>query len=73
MPLLAHTFISFGSQGLRLFCSTFTCNMHAFGLSKEMVNEFLRKQVTIASLRPDQVKLLRENVERMYSGKQEWQ
>lgn len=47
--------------------------MHAFGLSKEMVNEFLRKQVTIASLRPDQVKLLRENVERMYSGKQEWQ
>ncbi|KAG7169200.1 hypothetical protein Hamer_G024821 [Homarus americanus] len=38
---------------------TFTCNMHAFGLSKEMVNEFLRKQVTIASLRPDQVKLLR--------------
>ncbi|XP_050728248.1 uncharacterized protein KIAA0513-like isoform X1 [Eriocheir sinensis] len=59
--------ITFGQLG------TFTCNMHAFGLSKEMVNEFLRKQVTIASLRPDQVKLLRENVERMYSGKQEWQ
>lgn len=59
--------ITFGQLG------TFTCNMHAFGLSKEMVNEFLRKQVTIASLRPDQVKLLRDNVERMYSGKQEWQ
>ncbi|XP_069172095.1 uncharacterized protein KIAA0513 isoform X1 [Procambarus clarkii] len=58
--------ITFGQLG------TFTCNMHAFGLSKEMVNEFLRKQVTIASLRPDQVKLLRDNVERMYSGKQEW-
>ncbi|KAG0714416.1 hypothetical protein GWK47_014203 [Chionoecetes opilio] len=59
--------ITFGQLG------TFTCNMHAFGLSKQMVNEFLRKQVTIASLRLDQVKLLRENVERMYSGKQEWQ
>ncbi|XP_069939843.1 uncharacterized protein KIAA0513 isoform X2 [Cherax quadricarinatus] len=59
--------ITFGQLG------TFTCNMHAFGLSKEMVNEFLRKQVTIASLRPDQVKLLRDNVERMYSGRQEWQ
>ncbi|XP_066965274.1 uncharacterized protein KIAA0513 [Macrobrachium rosenbergii] len=59
--------ITFGQLG------TFTCNMHAFGLSKEMVNEFLRKQVTIASLRPDQVKLLRDNVERMFSAKPEWQ
>ena len=47
--------------------------MHAFGLSKEMVTEFLRKQVTIASLRDDQVKLLKDNVERMFSSHQEWQ
>ncbi|XP_076032337.1 uncharacterized protein KIAA0513 isoform X3 [Oratosquilla oratoria] len=59
--------ITFGQLG------TFTCNMHAFGLSKEMCVEFLRKQVTIASLRQDQVKLLRDNIDRMYSGRQEWQ
>ncbi|KAL7641871.1 UNVERIFIED_CONTAM: hypothetical protein RMT77_007745 [Armadillidium vulgare] len=58
--------ITFGQLG------TFTCNMHSFGLSKEMVGEFLRKQVTIASLRPDQVKLLRDNVDRLYSHHQEW-
>ncbi|CAL4087023.1 unnamed protein product, partial [Meganyctiphanes norvegica] len=58
--------ITFGQLG------TFTCNMHAFGLSKEMVVDFLRKQVTIASLRPDQVKLLKDNVERMYSIVKEW-
>ncbi|KAG8231902.1 hypothetical protein J437_LFUL011371 [Ladona fulva] len=46
---------------------TFTCNMHAFGLSKEMVLEFLRKQCFIASLRPEQEKMLRENIDRMYS------
>ena len=30
---------------------TFTCNMRAFGLSKELCLEFLRKQSTIANLR----------------------
>ncbi|KAJ4441873.1 hypothetical protein ANN_11733, partial [Periplaneta americana] len=37
--------ITFGQLG------TFTCNMHAFGLSKELCAEFLRKQCTIANLR----------------------
>ena len=46
--------------------------MHAFGLSKEMVSEFLRKQVTIASLRSEQVMLLRDNVSRLYSEQPEW-
>ncbi|KAA0199176.1 hypothetical protein HAZT_HAZT005010 [Hyalella azteca] len=59
--------ITFGQLG------TFTCNMHAFGLSKEMVSEFLRKQVTIASLRSEQVQLLRDNVNRLYSEEPEWQ
>ena len=30
---------------------TFTCNMRAFGLSKELCLEFLRKQSVIANLR----------------------
>lgn len=34
---------------LYLFRS-FTCNMHAFGLSRELCTEFLRKQCTIANL-----------------------
>ncbi|KAF2357927.1 SBF1/SBF2 domain [Trinorchestia longiramus] len=59
--------ITFGQLG------TFTCNMHAFGLSKDMVLEFLRKQVTIASLRCEQVQLLRDNVDRLYSELPEWQ
>nr|CAD7572170.1 unnamed protein product [Timema californicum] len=36
--------ITFGQLG------TFTCNMHAFGLSKELCAEFLRKQCIIANL-----------------------
>jgi len=31
---------------------TFTCNMHAFGLSHELCMEFLRKQSVIANLSP---------------------
>ncbi|KAK2189793.1 hypothetical protein NP493_96g00000 [Ridgeia piscesae] len=50
--------ITFGQLG------TFTCNMRAFGLSKELCLEFLRKQCTIADLREDQVRMIRENVER---------
>ncbi|KAL8603062.1 hypothetical protein ACOMHN_015627 [Nucella lapillus] len=36
--------ITFGQLG------TFACNMRAFGLSRELVMEFLRKQCTIANL-----------------------
>ncbi|KAK0060847.1 protein IWS1 isoform X2 [Biomphalaria pfeifferi] len=50
--------ITFGQLG------TFACNMRSFGLSKELCLEFLRKQSTIANLRKDQVKLLRDNIER---------
>lgn len=58
--------ITFGQLG------TFTCNMHAFGLSKELCLEFLRKQSTIANLKPEQVRMLRENIERMYRETQKW-
>lgn len=30
--------------------STFTCNMHAFGIDRELCSEFLRKQCVIANL-----------------------
>lgn len=52
--------ITFGQLG------TFACSMHAFGLSREMCYEFLRKQSTIANLRREQVALLRETVDSMY-------
>ncbi|XP_054716509.1 uncharacterized protein KIAA0513-like isoform X2 [Uloborus diversus] len=54
--------IFFGQLG------TFTYNMYAFGLSKEFAMGFLRKQCTIASLSKEHVLLLRENIDRMYSG-----
>ncbi|XP_055933174.1 uncharacterized protein KIAA0513-like [Argiope bruennichi] len=54
--------IFFGQLG------TFTYNMYAFGLSKEFAMEFLRKQCIIASLSKEHVLLLRENIDRMYSG-----
>uniref|UniRef100_T1IYG6 SBF1/SBF2 domain-containing protein n=1 Tax=Strigamia maritima TaxID=126957 RepID=T1IYG6_STRMM len=43
--------ITFGQLG------TFTCNMHAFGLSKDLCLEFLRKQSTIANLKSEQISL----------------
>ncbi|XP_034252159.1 uncharacterized protein KIAA0513 [Thrips palmi] len=58
--------VTFGQLG------TFTCNMHAFGLSRELCTEFLRKQCVIANLRQDQEKMLRDNVERMYSETERW-
>lgn len=58
--------ITFGQLG------TFTCNMHAFGLSRDLTNEFLRKQCTIANLTKDQVKLLQDNVNRMYRETDPW-
>lgn len=51
--------ITFGQLG------TFACNMRAFGLSRELCVEFLRKQSTIANLSEEQVKLLRENIDKM--------
>lgn len=51
--------ITFGQLG------TFACNMRAFGLSQELCVEFLRKQSTIANLSDEQVKLLRDNVDKM--------
>jgi len=58
--------ITFGQLG------TFTCNMHAFGLSKDLCLEFLRKQSTIANLKIEQVNMLRDNIERMYHETQGW-
>lgn len=42
----------FGALTLNNFFSfrSFTCNMHAFGLNRDLCNEFLRKQCTIANL-----------------------
>lgn len=37
-------------------CSTFTCNMHAFGLSKDLCDEFLRKQSVISNLTTGELK-----------------
>lgn len=53
--------ITFGQLG------TFTYNIHAFGLSKMFCLQFLHKQCTIANLPKEQVQLLEENIERMYT------
>ncbi|XP_048507457.1 uncharacterized protein KIAA0513 isoform X2 [Athalia rosae] len=58
--------IVFGQLG------TFTCNMHAFGLSRTLCLEFLRKQCAIANLSPEQEKMLRDNIERMYDETEPW-
>ncbi|XP_046361837.1 uncharacterized protein KIAA0513-like [Haliotis rufescens] len=50
--------ITFGQLG------TFTCNMRAFGLGKDLCLEFVRKQSIIANLREEQVQMLRDNVEK---------
>uniref|UniRef100_A0A182MZB2 SBF2 domain-containing protein n=1 Tax=Anopheles dirus TaxID=7168 RepID=A0A182MZB2_9DIPT len=61
-----HQNLSFGQLG------SFTCNMHAFGLSRELCNEFLVKQSVIANLSTEQQKLLQENVDRMYRETDPW-
>ncbi|XP_076298019.1 uncharacterized protein KIAA0513-like isoform X1 [Lasioglossum baleicum] len=58
--------IVFGQLG------TFTCNMHAFGLSRTLCLEFLRKQCVIANLTKEQEKMLRDNIERMYNETEPW-
>ncbi|KAK6185028.1 hypothetical protein SNE40_007355 [Patella caerulea] len=50
--------ITFGQLG------TFTCNMRAFGLSRELCMEFLRKQAIIANLNKEQVKMLKDNFDK---------
>ncbi|XP_058061682.1 uncharacterized protein KIAA0513 [Anopheles bellator] len=61
-----HQNLSFGQLG------SFTCNMHAFGLSRDLCNEFLIKQAVIANLSTEQQKLLQENVDRMYRETDPW-
>lgn len=58
--------ITFGQLG------TFTCNMHAFGLSRDLCLEFLRKQCTIANLSAEHEKLLKDNIIRMYRETDKW-
>ncbi|XP_033226164.1 uncharacterized protein KIAA0513 isoform X2 [Belonocnema kinseyi] len=58
--------IVFGQLG------TFTCNMHAFGLSRNLCLEFLRKQCIISNLTQDQEKMLRDNIDRMFDETEPW-
>ena len=58
--------IVFGQLG------TFTCNMHAFGLSRALCLEFLRKQCVIANLTKEQEKMLRDNIEKMFDETEPW-
>ncbi|XP_077953386.1 uncharacterized protein KIAA0513-like isoform X1 [Gasterosteus aculeatus] len=51
--------IAFGQLG------TFTHNMLAFGLSKKLCNDFLRKQAIIGNLHEEQYKLLSDHIEKM--------
>lgn len=51
--------IAFGQLG------TFTHNMLAFGLSKKLCNDFLKKQAIIGNLNEEQYKLLTEHIEKM--------
>ncbi|XP_006860345.1 PREDICTED: uncharacterized protein KIAA0513 homolog [Chrysochloris asiatica] len=51
--------ITFGQLG------TFTHNMLAFGLSKKLCNDFLKKQAVIGNLDEEQYKLLSEHIEQM--------
>ncbi|KAG1963874.1 uncharacterized protein KIAA0513 homolog isoform X2 [Pimephales promelas] len=51
--------ITFGQLG------TFTHNMVAFGLSKKLCNDFLKKQAVIGNLNEEQNKLLCDHIEQM--------
>ncbi|XP_032436852.1 uncharacterized protein KIAA0513 homolog isoform X3 [Xiphophorus hellerii] len=51
--------ITFGQLG------TFTHNMLAFGLSKKLCNDFLKKQAVIGNLNEEQYQLLSEHIEKM--------
>ncbi|XP_043271788.1 uncharacterized protein KIAA0513 isoform X2 [Venturia canescens] len=58
--------IVFGQLG------TFTCNMHAFGLPRNLCLEFLRKQCVIANLTSEQEKMLKDNIVRMFDETDPW-
>ncbi|XP_054865094.1 uncharacterized protein KIAA0513 homolog isoform X2 [Amphiprion ocellaris] len=51
--------IAFGQLG------TFTHNMLAFGLSKKLCNDFLKKQAVIGNLNEEQYKLLTDHIDKM--------
>uniref|UniRef100_A0A8B9KPN4 Zgc:91860 n=1 Tax=Astyanax mexicanus TaxID=7994 RepID=A0A8B9KPN4_ASTMX len=51
--------ITFGQLG------TFTHNMLAFGLTKKLCNDFLKKQAVIGHLNEEQYKLLSDHIEQM--------
>ncbi|XP_073328265.1 uncharacterized protein KIAA0513 homolog [Pagrus major] len=51
--------IAFGQLG------TFTHNMLAFGLSRKLCNDFLKKQAVIGNLNEEQYKLLTDHIEKM--------
>ncbi|XP_029289726.1 uncharacterized protein KIAA0513 homolog isoform X1 [Cottoperca gobio] len=51
--------IAFGQLG------TFTHNMLAFGLSKKLCNDFLKKQAVIGNLNEEQYKLLSDYIDKM--------
>ncbi|KAM6926806.1 uncharacterized protein KIAA0513 homolog isoform 1-T1 [Lycodopsis pacificus] len=51
--------IAFGQLG------TFTHNMLAFGLSKKLCNDFLKKQAVIGNLNEEQYKLLSDHIQKM--------
>ncbi|XP_061825745.2 uncharacterized protein KIAA0513 homolog isoform X1 [Nerophis lumbriciformis] len=51
--------IAFGQLG------TFTHNMLAFGLSKKLCKDFLKKQAVIGNLNKEQYKLLTDHIEKM--------
>lgn len=50
--------ITFGQLG------TFSANMRSFGLGKDLCLEFLRKQSTIGNLKPEQIQMLKDNIEK---------
>lgn len=47
------------------FLSTFIHNMLAFGLTKKLCSDFLKKQATIGNLDEEQYKLLSDHIEQM--------
>ncbi|KAJ8680496.1 hypothetical protein QAD02_016283 [Eretmocerus hayati] len=61
-----HANIAFGQLG------TFTSNMHAFGLPRNLCLEFLKKQCVIANLNKDQTKMLKDNIEKMFDETEPW-
>lgn len=51
---------------------TFTCNMHSLGINKDLCIEFLMKQSSTLRLPKDKVKLIRDNISRMYHETDLW-